>query len=235
MGQYCGLPGFYTWIPRKTLEDPKFMLPFLTPAIYLIERLIFGLVSKIPWMYKIPYLGKLFDSKSMFIGTYLSFPQKSNELNVFKIKFDSISSKYKLNGYVYSLDTGDHVNGDWESEKLDMKTTEPVALSYLYEGERPDKTKVSGHVYIKFSGETPTKSIKGYWLDVDDVGNPDWKRSNYVKVTSHVKRLIVPKAIFLDKEFPYLYIRSLIHKPASIFRAYYARKDELAQKFPRPL
>jgi hypothetical protein len=88
-----------------------------------------------------------------------------------------------------------------------MKTKEPVSLSYIYQGERAGRP-VRGHVYIKFTGEKPDRSQSGYWVDVDNVGS-DWQRSQYVKVTAGIKRKIFPKAIFFDRDFPFLHVRRL--------------------------
>jgi hypothetical protein len=141
-----------------------------------------------------------------------------------------------LNGYAYSLKGGGKKIGDWESEKLEMKTTEPVALSYLYEGERNGKPKVRGHVYIKFDDEKPEKSHNGYWVDVDNVGKTDWQRSNYVMATARIKGKIFPNPIFFDRKFPFLYFRRFVYKPATIFKAYHAKQDEFAKEadFERP-
>jgi hypothetical protein len=216
----------------KLVQDPKLVLAFLTPLIYLAERLVYGLISKIPHIYRIPVVGRyLFDNKGMFVGTYLSLPKGVEELNVFRIHFDSLSAKYKLNGKVYSLKDGTQI-GDWESDKLEMKTDDPVALSYLYEGERFGKPRVRGHVYIKFEDEKPEKSHNGYWVDVDNVGS-DWQRSNYVMATARIKGRIFPNRIFYDKKkFPFLFFRRFVYKPATIFKAYHAKKDEFAKDDP---
>jgi hypothetical protein len=69
------------------------------------------------------------------------------------------------------------------------------------------------------------------------VGTADWKRSHYVKLTAQIKKKIIPKAIFFDREFPYLYVRRLINRPGSIFKHYYANRDELKdlEEFQRPV
>jgi hypothetical protein len=222
-------------VSHSYLTDPKFILPFLTPIIYVIVQVLHGLVSTIPWMYKIPIIGLLFDSKSMFVGTYLSLPADKDLINIFKIKFNSFGKKYKLNGYAYSL-AQDHQIGDWESEKLDMKTTEPVALSYIYEGDLHAKNPVRGHVYIKFDDDRPTRSRNGYYVDVDKVGKADWTRSHYVMVTPQIKKKIIPQRIYLDGGFPFVRLRRYVNKPSSIFKAYHQRKDILANDpdFKRP-
>lgn len=204
-------------VEPKCLQDPKIILPLLTPIVYFAEQVVYGLISKIPWMYKLPLIGLMFDNKSMFIGTYLSLPADQDELNIFTIKFDSLSERYELNGYAYSLSRNGAV-GDWESQKLDMNTTEPVTLSYIYEGERYSEPKVRGLVYIKFDSEKPEKSHSGYWVDTNHVGKADWNRSNYVKVTPGIKKKIIANAFFMDKDFPFLHIRRFINKPRSPLR-----------------
>jgi len=210
-------------VNRTYLTDPKFILPFLTPVVYMIVQVILGLLP---------------DKKSTFVGLYLSLPAKHDELNIFKITFDSLGGYYKVTGYAYSLLNG-KVIGYWESQKLDMKTTEPVALRYIYEVEIYEgnrKGKVGGHVDIKFEGEKPHKSQHGYWVDVNDIGTTAWTRSNYVRLTPRIRKKIFANWIFLDNIFPFVRIRRWINKPRSIFDAYYAQKDELNSdvEFSRP-
>jgi hypothetical protein len=208
--------------PVDALQEPKVLLALLTPLIYFVEQVAYRL---------------LFDKKSMFIGTYLSLPADVDKLNIFKIKFEGLTGKYKLNGYAHSLRKTNPIGG-WESEKLDMKTTEPVSLSYIYDGELESGQKVRGHVDIKFSGDSPEKSLVGYWVDVDNISEEGtkWQRSKYIKVTHEIKKKLIEKAIWVDKNFPFLHIRRCINNPDSIFKAYYKRQDELARdvEFSRP-
>jgi len=218
-------------VSRTYLTDPKFILPFLTPIVYMMAQVIYGMIS--PWMYKVPAIRLFFDKKLMFVGSYLSLPAKQDELNIFKITF--LGGYYKLQGYAYSL-VNKELIGDWKSSKLDMETTEPVALSYIYEGKRYSQGTVRGHVYIKFEGKKPDNSAEGYWIDVNDVGKTEWTPTRYVKLTGRIRKKIFANWIFLEKDFPFVRIRRWINKPRSVIDAYYGRKDELNKdvEFKRP-
>ena len=225
----------FVGVDPKYLLDARFILPFMTPLIYFVEQMIYQFLSRIPWMYRIPLIGWFFDNKAMFVGTYLSLPFEKDELNVFRIKFDAANGKYKLNGYAYSLSKGT-VIGHWDSEKLDMKTSEPVALSYIYDGRRGTGSPVRGLVDITFDGDKPNKSQNGYWLDVDVAAKSERKLSHYLKVTPRIKKKIIPWPVFLDRDFPFLFIRRFVSKPATIFKACRKNRGVLDKdaEFERP-
>ena len=55
-------------------------------------------------------------------------------------------------------------------------------------------------------------------------------------MTPRIKKKIIAKAFFMDKDFPFLHIRRFINKPRSIFMAYCGRRDVLISddEFKRP-
>jgi hypothetical protein len=222
-------------LPVAMFQDPKVLGPLITPLIYFIEQLIYSLLSMIPQMYRIPLIGRLFDNKAMFIGTYLSLPSVKEEINVFTIKYDAWGGRYKLMGYAYS--SGPDPIGDWNSDKLNLDTKEPVNLSYVYDGQRYGEARVRGLVYIPFHGAKPVRGISGYWVDVSDSGTAaNVKRSNYVKLSNDIRRKLFPSWMFFDSHFPFVHLRWFVNRPSTILKAYQADKDKLDKDsaFARP-
>jgi hypothetical protein len=200
--------------------DPDFkeVVTFATPLIYLVIEVIYGVLSRVPLSRAV------LDKKAMFIGTYLSLPTERDHVNVFKIERHSLTSTYGLIGYRFSL-SNKHETGKWESEKLEIKTSEPPSLMYIYLGERHDGggiANVRGFVKISFLGTRPERG-EGYWIDVNEIEELQRRaHTNYRKVTSAVKKQLFGSALVFGNVFPYVRIRYFIHEPKSIFDAFAA-------------
>ena len=205
--------------PRIAIDWWKYIATLLMPFLYIIGQTITGLLDK----------------KSMFIGTYLSLPSDRDQFNVFKIAFNRLDGNYNLAGNSYSLSSGIKI-GHWNSSTLDMRTANPAMLLYTYEGKIRG-VPVTGHVYIEFKGKKPEKSDDGYFVDVKVIegtkGRTDWKRSNYVKVTPEIKRLIFKKTFWRDWR-----IRRYVNDIETIFKEYLKNRVELENltsgEFARP-
>lgn len=205
---------------NQMLQDSTFIFAFLTAITLFFQK---------SWQL-------LLDKKSIFVGTYLSLPEDATELNVFRIEFRHLTGQYGLEGNAYSLARNEKI-GAWWSEKLNMRTSRGVALSYIFDGERQGHD-VRGHVDIKFEGNKAEKSTHGYWVDVEKISHElsHWQRTNYCKVTTQIRKKLIPEAIYRDNEFPYLHIRWFVKSPEAIYKAYYNRQTELARDpdFARP-
>ena len=230
---------------NATNEDAsKFIVPFMVPIIYLIGGVLHEAVSRLP------FIGVKLDKKSVFKGAYLSLPVDPDHLNVFKI--ESKGGKYQLVGYRYSFKANKRT-GHWNSEQLELKTTNPMTLIYNYVGEQYEPHPFHGRGFVKITfGETPYRGT-GYWIDVPEVVAPSDPslpspapapvshlmpmRTNYVKLTRNVKKIVIEKAIFFEREFPFIFIRwFMLRKLDSIFDSFAARRGMLETKstFQRP-
>jgi hypothetical protein len=230
---------------NATNEDAtKFIVPFLVPIIYLIGGVLHEAVSRLP------VIGAILDKKSVFKGTYLSLPVDPDHLNLFTI--ESRGGKYQLVGYRYSFKAHKRT-GHWNSEQLELKTTNPMTLIYNYVGEQYAPHPFSGRGFVKITfGEKP-HSGGGYWIDVPDVVAPPpagqqspsetpvshlrQMPTNYVKLTGSVKKEIIEKAVYFRGQFPFIFMRwFMLRKLDSVFDAFAARRGVLETKntFQRP-
>jgi hypothetical protein len=121
-----------------TAIDDRLVVAATTGLVYFALLLVIGL------MLKITLIRKLFDDKATFVGQYLSFPKKDDELSVLNIKYDWGKQKYRLNGTTYSLKTFNAV-GTWNSELLDIDAGKR-RVTYIYYGTA-DQPKFDGHGY----------------------------------------------------------------------------------------
>jgi hypothetical protein len=202
--------------PATELEFARVIVPFMVPIIYLIFGVIYEVFSRIP------LIGVRLDERAVFVGTYLSLSTDPDYLNIFNIDFKS--GKFYLVGYRFSF-SANKATGNWNSEQLEMQTTEPPSLLYIYAGKQnePDKLSGRGFVEITFNGRRPYRG-HGSWVSALPQLKP--QHANYVKLTANVRKKLFRKPVFFNRhEYPYIFIRRLIRDPETVFRAFAALTD----------
>jgi hypothetical protein len=170
--------------------DPKYVIPIVSGFIYLVLLVILAAG------YNIPFVRSRIDKKYGYWERYLSLPyDHPDELNIFEIKPDFLSTKYRLKGHRYLLST-ERAAGKWSSESLDMPPKGDAGygnLRYVYWGHKEEletafgrQPRGDGYANILLLGEN-LENGTGYWID--DVGKTlERHHSRYYKLTSHFRR-----------------------------------------------